>query len=323
MRIVVTGAAGFIASNLIPRLSAQGHEVVGVDNYFLGKKEYAAASSALPGFRFVEQDLLDLEKLVELFDSFKPERVWHLAANSDISFGTTYTDFDLKGGTLVTYHVLEAMRRCGSAKELIFSSSGAVYGEPTVHPTPEDYGPLFPISLYAASKLACEGLITAYAHNYGIQAWIFRFGNIVGPKPTHGVIHDFVLKLMKDPTRLEMLGDGTQAKPYVDVDDCLDGMAFGHAHAKARVNCYNLAVEDRTSVNEIAEAVIRAMGLDLASVEIQRGPSSRGWKGDVPFVNLDTSRMKALGWSPRLSSAEAVTRCAEAVVAQFMGKGPR
>ena len=320
MRIVVTGAAGFIASNLIPRLSAQGHEVLGIDNYFLGKKEYAAASSALPGFRFVEQDLLDLEKLAALFEAFKPERVWHLAANSDISFGTTYTDFDLKGGTLVTYNVLEAMRRCGSAKELIFSSSGAIYGEPTVHPTPEDYGPLFPISLYAASKLACEGLITAYAHNYGIQAWIFRFGNIVGPKPTHGVIHDFVLKLMKDPARLEMLGDGTQAKPYVDVDDCLDGMAFGHAHAHERVNCYNLAVEDRTSVNEIAEVVIRAMGLDPGAVEVKRGPSARGWKGDVPFVNLDTTRMKALGWTPKLNSGQAVARCARAVAAQFMGR---
>ena len=323
MRIAVTGAAGFISSNLIPRLVAEGHEVMGFDNFFLGKRAYAEASMALPGFAFVEQDLLDLEALVRHFEAFRPERVWHLAANSDISFGTTYTDFDLKGGTLVTYNVLEAMRRTGTAKELIFSSSGAVYGEPTVHPTPEDYGPLFPISLYAASKLACEGLISAYAHNYGIQAWIFRFGNIVGPRPTHGVIHDFVLKLMKDPSRLEMLGDGTQAKPYVDVDDCLDGMVFGHAHARERFNCYNLAVEDRTSVNEIAEAVIGAMGLDPASVSIHRGESARGWKGDVPFVNLDTSRMKALGWSPKLNSRQAVERCAQAVAAQFMGRDPK
>jgi UDP-glucose 4-epimerase len=323
MRIAVTGAAGFIASNLIPRLLGEGHEVLGLDNFFLGKREYAEASRAMPGFRFIEQDLLDLDAVVGHFEAFRPERVWHLAANSDISFGTTYTDFDLKGGTLVTYNVLEAMRRTGTAKELIFSSSGAVYGEPVVHPTPEDYGPLFPVSLYAASKLACEGLITAYAHNYDIQAWIFRFGNIVGPKPTHGVIHDFVLKLMKDPSRLEMLGDGTQAKPYVDVDDCLDGMMFGRAHARAQVNCYNLAVEDRTSVNEIADVVIRAMGLDPVSVEIRRGESSRGWRGDVPFVNLDTSRMKALGWAPRLNSRQAVERCAEAVAAQFTGWDPK
>lgn len=319
MRIAVTGAAGFIASNLIPRLAAEGHEVLGFDNFFLGKREYIEASRAQPGFSFLEQDLLDLEALVKAFTEFKVERVWHLAANSDISFGTTYTDFDLKGGTIVTYNVLEAMRRCGTAKEIIFSSSGAIYGEPTVHPTPEDYGPVFPISLYAASKLACEGLITAYAHNYGIQAWIYRFGNIVGPKPTHGVIHDFVLKLQRDPTRLEMLGDGTQAKPYVDVDDCLDGMIFGHAKAVGRVNCYNLAVDDRTSVNEIAAIVIREMGFKESSVEILRGPGKRGWQGDVPYVNLDTMRMQVLGWTPKLNSRMAVERCVKAVVAQFVG----
>lgn len=323
MRIVVTGAAGFIATNLIPRLLRQGHEVLGLDNFFLGKRAYLEPLQAHGNFHFHEQDLLDLEAVVGHFEAFRPERVWHLAANSDISFGTKYTDFDLKGGTLVTYNVLEAMRRTGTAKELIFSSSGAVYGEPKIHPTPEDYGPLFPISLYAASKLACEGLITAYAHNYDLQAWIFRFGNIVGPNPTHGVIPDFILKLMKDPSRLEMLGDGSQAKPYVDVDDCLDGMMFGQAHAHERVNCYNLAVEDRTSVNEIADAVLQAMALDPASVTIARGASPRGWKGDVPFVNLDTRRMQALGWSPKLNSRQAVERCARVVAAQFQGPGPQ
>ena len=322
MRIAVTGAAGFIATNLIPRLLDEGHEVLGLDNFFLGKRAYVQPLQARENFHFIEQDLLDLEAVVSHFGSFRPERVWHLAANSDISFGTKYTDFDLKGGTLVTYNVLEAMRRTGTAKEIIFSSSGAIYGEPTVHPTPEDYGPLFPISLYAASKLACEGLITAYAHNYDIQAWIFRFGNIVGPNPTHGVIPDFILKLMKDPSRLEMLGDGSQAKPYVDVADCLDGMMFGHGHGHERVNCYNLAVEDRTTVNQIAAIVVQEMGLDPATVLIERGSGSRGWKGDVPFVNLDTSRMKLLGWSPKFTSGQSVERCAAAVVAQFKAEGP-
>ena len=191
MRILVTGAAGFIASNLIPRLLARGDEVAGADNFFLGKRQYLVQH---PRFAFHELDLLDLEGVVALVESFRPDRIWHLAANSDISFGTKYTDFDLKGGTLVTYNVLEAMRRTG-VKEIVFSSSGAVYGEPTVMPTPEDYGPILPISLYAASKVACETLITAFAHNYDITAWIYRFGNIVGPNPTHGVIHDFVLRL--------------------------------------------------------------------------------------------------------------------------------
>ena len=312
MRIIVTGAAGFIASNLIPRLLDEGHEVLGLDNFFLGKREHIRMHGARPGFRFLEMDLLDLAAVRTAFTDFRPGRVWHLAANSDISFGTTYTDFDLKGGTLVTYNVLEAMRASG-AGELLFSSSGAIYGEPTVHPTPEDYGPLFPISLYAASKLACEGLITAYAHNYGIQAWIYRFGNIVGGHPTHGVIYDFVRRLRADPARLTILGDGTQAKPYVHVQDCLDGMMFCHARAQAPVNCYNLAVADRTSVAQITRWTVEAMGLDPI---LEFGQGGRGWRGDVPLVNLDTRRMKALGWEPALNSEQSVRRSIGEIVAQ-------
>jgi UDP-glucose 4-epimerase len=316
MRIAVTGAAGFIASNLLPRLLGEGHEVLALDNFFLGKREHVATFQGRPGFRFVEQDLLDGEAVAGLFEEFRPGRVWHLAANSDISFGTKYTDFDLKGGTLVTYNVLEAMRRAGVG-EIVFSSSGAIYGEPTVHPTPESYGPLFPISLYAASKLACEGLITAYAHNYDIKAWIFRFGNIIGPNPTHGVIHDFVLRLKADPTRLDILGDGTQAKPYVHVEDCLDGMMFGHAHAAEVVNCYNLAVPDQTSVARIAAWTLEEMGLDPAQVAVTYSGGKRGWRGDVPFVDMDTRRMRALGWQPRLGSDGAVRRCIREIVDQF------
>ena len=317
MKILVTGAAGFIASNLIPRLLARGDEVAGADNFFLGKRAYVAKH---PRFAFHEMDLLDLDNVVALMRGFQPDRVWHLAATSDISFGTKYTDFDLKGGTLVTYNVLEAMRRA-DVKEIVFSSSGAVYGEPTVMPTPEDYGPILPISLYAASKVACETLITSFAHNYDINAWIFRFGNIVGPNPTHGVIHDFVLRLREEPTKLVVLGDGTQAKPYVYVEDTLDGMEFGVAHAKDHVNVYNLAVDDQTSVREIADWTIEAMGIDRAKIDVQYGDSPRGWRGDVPQVKLDTRRMQALGWSPKLSSREAVRRTIADVVEQF-SKGP-
>ncbi len=317
MKILVTGAAGFIASNLIPRLLARGDEVAGADNFFLGKRAYVANH---PRFAFHEMDLLDLDNVVALMRGFQPDRVWHLAANSDISFGTKYTDFDLKGGTLVTYNVLEAMRRA-DVKEIVFSSSGAVYGEPTVMPTPEDYGPILPISLYAASKVACETLITSFAHNYDINAWIFRFGNIVGPNPTHGVIHDFVLRLREEPAKLVVLGDGTQAKPYVYVEDTLDGMEFGVANAKDHVNVYNLAVDDQTSVREIADWTIEAMGIDRAQIDVQYGDSPRGWRGDVPQVKLDTRRMQALGWSPKLSSREAVRRTIADVVEQFSG-GP-
>lgn len=313
MRIFVTGAAGFIASNLIPRLLERGDEVAGADNFFLGKRAYVHQHER---FTFHELDLLDLDGVVNLMREFKPDRIWHLAANSDISYGTKYTDFDLKGGTLVTYNVLEAMRRT-DVKEIVFSSSGAVYGEPTVMPTPEDYGPILPISLYAASKVACETLVTAFAHNYDIRAWIYRFGNIVGPNATHGVIHDFVLRLREEPTRLTVLGDGTQAKPYVYVEDCLDGMEYGVAHAKGLVSVHNLAVTDQTSVRQITDWTIEAMGIDRNAIDVQYGTSPRGWRGDVPQVQLDTRRMTALGWTPKLSSDEAVRRTIAEVAAQF------
>jgi UDP-glucose 4-epimerase len=312
LKIIVTGAAGFIATNLIPRLA--GHEVHGIDNFFLGRPEYVDRSKRQDGFAFHQLDLLHRDAVADLFDAVRPDLVWHLAANSDISFGTTYTDFDLKGGTLVTYNVLEAMRLSG-CRRLIFSSSGAIYGEPEIMPTPENYGPLFPISLYAASKLACESLITAFAHNYGMKVWMYRFGNICGPFPTHGVIFDFVLKLQKDPKRLDMLGNGTQSKPYVHVEDCLDGMQFGYEHAKADVNCYNLAVGGATSVNDIAKWTIEAMGLE--DVEIHRGSEPRGWRGDVAQVRLDTTRMDALGWRPKLSSDDAVKRAIRETVEQL------
>lgn len=309
----MTGAAGFIASNLIPRLLDRGDVVAGADNFFLGKRAYVAQH---PDFAFHELDLLELDKVVALVEEFKPDRVWHLAANSDISYGTKYTDFDLKGGTLVTYNVLEAMRRA-QVKEIVFSSSGAVYGEPVLMPTPEDYGPILPISLYAASKVACETLITAFAHNYDMRAWIFRFGNIVGPNPTHGVIHDFVLRLREERTKLVVLGDGSQAKPYVYVEDCLDGMEFGVANATDHVNYYNLAVDDQTSVREIADWTIEAMGIDRGAIDVQYGDSPRGWRGDVPYVKLDTRKMSALGWRPKLSSNEAVRRTIAEVAEQF------
>jgi UDP-glucose 4-epimerase len=208
------------------------------------------------------------------------------------------------------------MRRA-EIKEIVFSSSGAVYGEPTVMPTPEDYGPILPISLYAASKAACETLITAFAHNYDITAWIYRFGNIVGPNPTHGVIHDFVLRLRDEPTKLVVLGDGTQSKPYVYVEDCLDGMEFGIEHAKKQVNVHNLAVDDQTSVREITDWTIEAMGIDRSKIDVAYGTSPRGWRGDVPQVKLDTKRMTKLGWRPKLSSNEAVRRTIAETVAQF------
>ncbi len=313
MKIVVTGAAGFIASNLIPRLLADGNEVLGIDNLFLGKKAHLSNVLGGPRFHFHELDLLALDRTLDVFTGFRPDLVWHLAANSDISYGTIHTDFDLKGGTIVTYNVLESMRKSG-CRQIIFSSSGAVYGEPTVMPTPESYGPVLPISLYAASKLACEGLVSAYSHNYDIQAWIYRFGNIVGPNPTHGAIYDFVLKLRKDPSHLPVLGDGTQSKQYVYVEDCLDGMQRGYAASSDALNYFNLTAEGHTSVRYMAEQTVRAMGLEIP---IQFGTGSRGWRGDVPIVRLDGTKMAKIGWRPKLDSTQAIDQAIKDTVRQY------
>jgi UDP-glucose 4-epimerase len=316
MKILITGGAGFIGSNLAGRLLADGHEVVVYDNLYLGKQEFIAPLLPNARFRFVKKELLDLEDLVEA--SKGVDLVFHMAANSDISLGREKTDLDLRLGTLTTYNVLESMRR-NQIPDIIFASTSAVYGEATVVPTPEDYGPLQPISLYGASKLAAEGFITAFAHNYGIKAWIFRFGNVAGPNATHGIFYDFIHRLKDDPARLRILGDGSQAKPYIHVTDLIDGMLFGYQHARSDVNVFNLATEGNTGVTWIADTIVKTMG--LRNVVYDYTGSKRGWVGDVPRVALDNSRMRALGWSARLTSDEAVRQATREIMRQLIPQG--
>ena len=242
------------------------------------------------------------------------EVVFHLAANSDIEKGRRESDRDLRLGTLATFNTLDAMRECG-VRQLVFSSSSVVYGEPAEIPTPEDYGPLLPISLYGASKLACEGLISAFAHNYGIQSWIFRFANICGRHGTHGAIVDFIRKLRADPKRLEVLGDGRQAKPNLHVSECVDGMVYGWKQAREHVNFFNLGCRGATSTDEIAAYVIAALG--LSDVQIVHTGGSRGWPGDVAQVRLDCSKMEELGWRAGLSSNQAVERACQELVREL------
>lgn len=312
MKILVTGGAGFIGSFLIEKLLSAGHEVLVYDNLILGKREYLLPHEGNPFFQFREADLLDKVILSEAMQGI--ELVYHLAANSDISYGAKHTDVDLKNGTLVTYYVLEAMRLCG-VKQIVFASTSAVYGDSGEVVIGEDYGPLFPISLYGASKLASEGLISAFCHNFGMQAWIFRFANIVGVNGTHGVIVDFIAKLRNDDSRLEVLGDGEQAKPYLHVSDCVDGMMYGHAWAQKEINYFNLGVAGATSVKQIATIVREEMGLSSTGVLYTGG--NRGWIGDVPQVRLDIGKMRRLGWQARYSSEEAV----RLAVRQQLGKG--
>lgn len=307
MNILVTGGAGFIGSRLCAHLIEQGHAVTAYDNLMLGRREYLATLEKNPRFRFLQKDLTNDPELSKTLKGI--DLVCHLAANSDISNNTS-TDVDFKNGTLATYNLLEAMRLSGNQK-IIFASTSAIYGEATEKPTPENYGPLLPISLYGASKLAAEALITAFSHNFGIQAWIYRFANIVGPNLTHGAIFDFVKKLKLNPEKLTVLGDGTQKKSYLHVDDCISGMWFGMQKSTAPVQIFNLASEGVSEVKFLATEVVNQMG---GRAQIEFGQGDRGWPGDVPYTWLDGARLKKMGWSAKLTSDEAVRSAIAAAV---------
>ncbi|MCD6177966.1 NAD-dependent epimerase/dehydratase family protein [bacterium] len=302
-KILVTGGAGFIGSNLVEFLLARrGIKVVVYDNLSLGKKEFIAPFLKNSNFRFIKGDLLDKKKLGKEIRGI--DIVFHLAANSDIRYGMKHPEVELKNGTIATANLLEVMRE-NNVREIVFTSTSAVYGDkPKVIPTPEDYGPLFPISFYGANKLASEALISAYCHNFGFRAWIFRFANIVGKNATHGVVFDFIRKLKDNPKELVILGNGKQAKPYLHVKECIEGMIYGVEKANDQLNYFNLACKGATAVNKIAQIVIQEMGLE--DVKLRYTGGERGWPGDVPQVRLDPRKMKRLGWEARLSSDQAI-----------------
>ncbi|MFT8246076.1 SDR family NAD(P)-dependent oxidoreductase [Roseomonas sp. BN140053] len=305
MKILVTGGAGFIASHLCDRLVARGHGVVAVDNLSLGRRAHLAQLDGLPGFRFAEMDVADAPQLRALFEAESFDAVFHMAANSDIarSHADPETDF---GNTLrTTYSVLEAMRRNGVG-QLVFASTSAIYGEVQGR-VREDHGPLLPISHYGAAKLASEAFISSYGENYGIRSWMARFPNVVGERSTHGAVYDFVRKLRRTPGRLEVLGDGTQVKPYLHVADLLDGILLAWGRMSDRTNVFNLGGTTRCTVRRMAEIVVEESGSD-AVIDFTGG--DRGWIGDVPSVDYDTGRIRALGWEPRLDSEAAVRRAA-------------
>ena len=220
---------------------------------------------------------------------------------------------------MATYNVLEAMR-LNSVSKMIFASTSALYGEASVKPTPESYGPLFPISLYGSSKLACEALCSSFSHNFDMQIWMFRFANIVGPRATHGVIYDFISKLKKTPNRLDVLGDGSQKKSYLSVDDCIEGMYYAYENCNSPFQCFNLASEGVTQVSDIANMVVSTMkDYTQQDAEIEYGEGNRGWKGDVPYTWLDGSLLAEQGWTARRDSNSAVKWAIEQIVQERMG----
>lgn len=310
-RAFITGGAGFIGSNLVEELIARGYETTVYDNLSLGKFEYIKRFVDSGRCRFVKGDLLDSKTLSESIK--QNDIVFHLAANSDIAKGEEFTDTDLKQGTLATYNLLEAMRLNGLS-EIVFSSSSAIYGDAGTKEIDENHGPLLPISLYGASKLAGEGLITAFSHNFGIKVWIFRFANVVGDNSTHGAVHDFIARLIVDPKNLKILGDGKQAKPYIYVKDCVSGILYGYDRACERVNFFNLGTSGATSVTKIADIVVEEMG--LSNVEYHYTGGDRGWKSDIPQVRFNISKLTKLGWQAEYSSDMAVRVAVKAIIKQ-------
>jgi UDP-glucose 4-epimerase len=299
---MVTGAAGFIGSHFVERLVTDGYSVVGYDNLSLGKKEWISHLLDSPRFSFVHADLQDLETLKVAIRSC--DIVVHLGANTDIPRGNTDPRIDFDNCITGTFNVLEAMRANGVCN-LLFASSSTVFGEPTLMPTPETVGPLLPISLYGAGKMAGEGLISAYCHLFGVQAWIFRFGNVVGARMSHGVINDFISKLKRNPEELEILGDGHQKKNYFLVEECIDGMLHAFRHARGKpCDIFNLGADTNVEVVDIARIVTEEMGLGTVRLRFTGG--MRGWPGDVPVVIYDVTKMREVGWHSRRSSAEAV-----------------
>jgi UDP-glucose 4-epimerase len=301
----VTGCAGFIGSNLVDRLLTLGHAVMGIDNFSTGQRRFLASAEENKNFKIINLDLLDLESVKSAIRG--AEIVIHLAANADVRFGTHHPGRDLEQNTVGTFNVLEAMRVNG-IKKIAFSSTGSVYGEAKVIPTPEDAG--FPVqtSLYGASKAAGEGLISAYCEGYGFQSWIFRFVSILGERYTHGHVFDFYQKLKTDPSKLLVLGNGRQRKSYLYVQDCIDAIMLAMERSNEKVNIFNLGVDDYCEVNDSIGWICESLGVKPA---LGYTGGERGWVGDNPFIYLDTKRIQELGWSPRYTIKEGVLKTVE------------
>lgn len=317
MKIIVTGGAGFIGSHVVDRLIDAGHEIVVLDDLSAGDERFINPHVGKQDFRFHKVDILH-DDINPFFDGV--EEVWHLAANPEVRIGAEDTRVHLEQNVIATYNVLEAMRK-NDVRRMIFTSTSTVYGDADKLPTPEEY-PTIPVSLYGASKLACEALIAAYCHTFDMRAWIYRFANVIGRRSSHGVIYDFINKIRSNPEELEILGDGNQTKSYIYVDDCIDAMVAGlkanaeaeaggegYPAAKNRVNIFNIGTDDMTMVKRIAEIVCEVMRVSPKPKFTFTG-GKRGWKGDVPIMLLDASKLNALGWRQRHNSEEAVRKAA-------------
>jgi UDP-glucose 4-epimerase len=302
MKAFITGGAGFIGSNLADRLLETGVEVTVYDNLSTGLKAFINDALGHPKFTFIEGDLLDTDFLNMSVSG--ADVVYHLSANADVRFGTDHPGKDIQQNTIATFNVLEAMR-LNKVNKIVFSSTGSVYGETEVIPTPENCLLESQTSLYSASKVACECLIQAYCEGFGMQAWIFRFVSILGERYTHGHVFDFYKKLKADPTKLYVLGDGMQRKSYLYIQDCLDAILFAMEKSNDPINTFNLGTDEYCVINDSIGHINKALDV---KPKLEYAGGERGWIGDNPFIYLETKKIKKLGWRPKLTIQDAIIR---------------
>lgn len=314
MKAIVTGGAGFIGSHLVDRLLKDGYSVTVVDNMSCGCLENLKHHSGNPRLAVRKVDIREADQLNQIFAGHNV--VFHLAAHANIRTSLIDHKADLDNNLVGTINILEAMLK-NNIQDLVFASTSALYGEATVRPTPEDYMPI-QTSLYGASKLACEAYVEAFTEFAPVRFWAYRFSNIIGERCRRGVVWDFVNKLLKNPKELEILGDGKQSKEYLYVADCVNGMMAGYQKSHGKVNLFNLAIEEANTVDEVADIVIREMG--LKDVKRKYTGGSCGWIGDNPTVHLSIDRIKSLGWKPQVSSKDAIAMTARWIIDEAIRK---
>jgi UDP-glucose 4-epimerase len=316
-KVAITGGAGFIGSALAEALVDTGANVIVIDNLCTGSLEHLTHLLDNPKFTFVKADLQNLPDTFNVIEDC--DAVFHLAANPDVRIGFSDTRIDFDNNLLATYNLLEKIRRSRSCRKMIFTSTSTVYGDAEQIPTPEDYGPLVPISLYGASKLACESLISGYSHMFGFKSGILRLANIIGPASNHGVIIDFVRKLRLSPHLLEVLGDGKQNKSYLYIDDCIRAILLAYQSLDDKdkiIQIFNVGSEDKIEVSAIARIIAQEMRLDDLEINTRaRADGGRGWSGDVKYMQLDTSKIKARGWKAEQQSEKAVRKTVRTLLA--------
>ena len=314
--VLVTGGAGFIGSHLVDALMMSGARVRVIDNLSGGTLDNIKRWIGEDSFEFIKGDLLNDRDLRGVINGC--EVIFHLAANPEVKLGFSSPHIHFEQNVVATYRLLERLRNSETLDLLIFTSSSTVYGDAEEIPTSEDYGPLKPISVYGAAKLASEALISSFAHNFGFRAVICRLANIVGPRSRHGVIYDFIMKLQKNPRELEILGDGTQKKSYLYVDDFISALPIIMKNISSRVEVFNVGSEDWVDVKRIAKIIVEEMNLGNVVFRFTGGVNGgRGWKGDVKYMLLSVEKLKRLGWKPRFNSAEAVRKTARELIREL------